>query len=169
VEGTATGKHLVKNRAEGKDVRTLINRSAFQLFGRHVSDCSHHNTRIRIDAPCWNICLRLIAVGLRQLGETKVENLYAAIISNEDVVGFEIAMDDSLVVRCRESVGDLQRVINSVPLAQGSSTNSFAKCFAFQKFRNNVSSSIMGADVVNHEYVWMIECARSTGFLFESA
>jgi hypothetical protein len=38
---------------------------------------------------------------------------HATIVSDEDVVGFEIAMDDPLFVRGCESVCDLQCVINS--------------------------------------------------------
>src|SRR6266496_3656745 len=120
MKSTPPRKHLIENGAKGKDVRTLINCATFQLFGRYVANCSHHHTRIRVDAPCWDICLRLNAIQLSQLCQTKVENLYAAISSNEDVVGFEIAVNNSFVMCGCQAIGDLQCVIYSAPLAQGS-------------------------------------------------
>src|SRR5437660_12507815 len=52
------GKHLVENRAEGKDVGTMIRRLPFQLLRRHVTHCPHHHARISIDTPSRHIGLR---------------------------------------------------------------------------------------------------------------
>jgi hypothetical protein len=97
---TSTGKHFVQNCAKRKDVRTLIDWTTHQLFRRHVSNSSHDHARIGIKASCWDVCLRLIAIQLRELRETKVENLYSSVVRDEDVVRFEIAVNDSFFMGC---------------------------------------------------------------------
>src|SRR5262245_59411085 len=96
----ATGKHFIENRAKGKDVRTLIQWTALQLFRRHVTNRAHHHTGIRVDAPCWEICLRLITIELCELCQTKIENLRSPVICDKDVVWLQIAMNDPFPVRC---------------------------------------------------------------------
>src|SRR4030095_7570508 len=94
---------------------------------RHVTHRAHHHARICIDTTSGNIGLRLVAIKLRELRQTKVENLYAAIVSDEDVVGFQIAMDDSLLVCCCQTVGDLERVVDCASLAQLSATDALSQ------------------------------------------
>ena len=49
------------------------------------------------------------AVGSDRLGEAEVEHLHRAVGADLDVGGLEIAMDDALLVRGVERVGDLAR------------------------------------------------------------
>ena len=91
-----------------------------------------------------------MAVGLRELRQTKIENLHSSVVGDKDVVGFEIAMDDSFLVCCRQTVCDLQCVINSASLAQGSTANSLAKCFSFQQLGDNLRCTIICSYVVDH-------------------
>src|SRR4029450_1343565 len=132
MKGSSPGKHLVKNCAKGKNIRTLIYGPTLQLFGGHVPNSSHYHTGICIHASSRNIRLNLISIKLSQLCQTKVENLHATVIRDEDVVGFEIAMDDSLLVCCGETVGYLQCVIDCPPLAQRTTTDSFAQRLSFE-------------------------------------
>src|ERR1700752_100497 len=80
---TLTRKHLVKDRAKGEDVRTMVNYLPSHLLWRHVASCSHYHAWIGIDSPSRNVCLYLAVVGLRELGKTKVQNIEAAVFCNE--------------------------------------------------------------------------------------
>jgi hypothetical protein len=48
------------------------------------------------------------------LGQAKIENLRAVVARDEDVVGLQVAMDDSLFVRGRKSFGDFQGVLGGL-------------------------------------------------------
>src|SRR5437899_5775549 len=132
MKGAPPRKHLIKNCAERKDVRTMIHRVTFDLFRRHVSDCAHYYTRISIDTASWYISLRLAAVGLRQLGYSEVENLNAAIFGDEDVVGLQIAMNNSLFVSGGQAVRNLTSVVGHAALGQRGAAHSLTQCLAFQ-------------------------------------
>src|SRR5437867_972464 len=97
---------------------------AAHLFGRHVSNRTHHSARICLDAHGWRVRVDL-GFRLRELRETKIENLYAAIIGDEDVFRFEIAMSNSLRVRRSEAMRDLQRVIERFARAETARTEPF--------------------------------------------
>src|SRR5437588_9646834 len=98
MERAAAGKHLVQNRAERKDVGTMIDSLPAYLFGRHVTHRAHHDTRASIDASRRYICLGFGAFNLRQLGNSKVENLYAPVFGDEDVVGLQVTVNDPFLV-----------------------------------------------------------------------
>src|SRR5262245_7024525 len=147
----------------------MIYCTALQLLGRHVTHCSHHNAGICIYATSWDVCLLLIAIGLSEFCEPEVENLHSSIISDEDVVGFQIAVNDSLLVCCGEAICKLQRIIKRASLGQWRTSDPLAQRLAFQQFGNDVGRPIVHVDVVNYENVWVIECARGTSLLLKSA
>src|SRR6185295_8938693 len=122
----STRKHLVKNCAERKNIRALIDNSTLQLFRRHVTNRTHHHTRIGINASCRYFCLRLMTVQLRELRQTEIENLQATVVGNENIFRFQIAMDDSLLVCRRKPIRKLRRIIDRATLSQGSAPNAFA-------------------------------------------
>src|SRR5205823_11079196 len=101
-------EHFIENRAERKDVRAMIDSATFDLFRRHVPNCAHDLPGIGINTPRRNAGLgELCVAGARKLRYAEVENLYAAIFGNEKVVGFQIAVHDTSLVRGSESVRDL--------------------------------------------------------------
>src|SRR6266545_3889872 len=74
------------------------------LLGRHLACGAHHGSWIRVDFSSGNISLRHVFAGrLDQFCQAKIENLYAIVFSDKEVVGFEIAVDDSLVMRSGET------------------------------------------------------------------
>ena len=50
----------------------------------------------------------------RQLGETEVEHFHQAVLPDDHVLGFEIAMDDPDRVRGADAGGDLNRDVERV-------------------------------------------------------
>src|SRR5437899_2036114 len=118
MKSPAARKHLIENGAKRKDVGTVIDGLATDLLRRHVAYCAHNDARIGIDTSRGNVCLRLTAVRLSEFRNAEVENFYAAIIGDEDVVGFQIAMNDSFLMCGGKPVRDLARVLNHSALRQ---------------------------------------------------
>ena len=61
-----------------------------------------------------------------------------AIIGDEDVVGFDVAMDDALVVRRRETTDDLQSEIERLSLREHNSVHSLTQGLAFPQLGDYV-------------------------------
>jgi hypothetical protein len=63
------------------------------LLRRHIPDGAHDGAGLGADGD------RLVGLRLANAGESEIEDLGAAVAGDEDVVGFEIAMDDAGGVR----------------------------------------------------------------------
>ena len=116
----AARQHLVEDRAKREQIRAVIDRQSAHLLGRHVADGAEHDARLR--SATQHCRRRALAVDrralLRQFGQTEVENLDAVVPGDEEVLGLEIAMDDALVVRRRESARDLKRILDRLARRQ---------------------------------------------------
>src|SRR2546421_5898406 len=146
----------------------MIDRAAFDLFRRHVPDRPHYDTWVSINTSGRNVCLGLTAIGLREFSYSEVENLHAPIFGDEEVVGLQIAMNDSFLMRGGETVRDLTSVVGHAALGQRAAAHSLAHGLALEQLRDNIGRTIMRADVMHDEDVRMIERARGAGLLLES-
>ncbi len=75
-----------------------------RLLGRHVIDRSDNRAGIGDAHGQGGIVGRTRGDRFRQ---AEIENLYAAVACDQDVIGLQIAMQDSRHVRGRESIRDL--------------------------------------------------------------
>src|SRR5258708_39745488 len=66
-------------------------------------------------------------------------------------------MNDSFVVRRRETAGGLQRVVDRFALGQRAAGHSLTQRLAFQKFRDDVPRAFMSPDMEDDQDVRMIE------------
>ena len=103
-----------------------------------------------------------------ELRQAKVKNLHAAIFGDKDILGFQIAVNDSFLMRRRQAMRDLQRVVNRFPLRQGDPAHALAKSFTFQQFRDDVRRIVVRIDVINNEDIRMIQRAGGLSFLLKS-
>src|SRR5262245_34369333 len=76
-------------------------------------------------------------------------------------------MHDAFVVRRRESVTDLDRVLDRFTYRHRAATETLTECFALQQLRHDIWRAIVLADVMNRENVGMIQGRSSTRFLLE--
>ena len=105
---------------------------------------------------------------LGQLGETEIEDLQAAIVRDENIFRFQVAMDDAFVVRGSQTLRDLRRVFHSAPRGQRAIVHFDAKRMSFEKFGDEVRRAVVFANVMNGENVGMIQRSNRASFLLEA-
>jgi hypothetical protein len=107
---------------------------------------------------------RVAADGFR---ETEVENLHATVGGDEDVLGFQVAMDNPLVMSRRQPVGDRRREIDGLEERQGTLRQAGSKRVAGQQLGDDVGSAAIVADVIERQDVGMRERRDRLGFSLE--
>ena len=68
-------------------------------------------------------------------GEAEVEDLHAAVLRHEDVLGLDVAVNDPLLVRGGEAVGHLRRDTERPAHRKRPPAERRAERFAFQQAR----------------------------------
>src|SRR6266545_778068 len=138
------------------------------LLGRHVACGAHHGSWIRVDFSSSNISLRHVFAGrLDQFCQAKIENLYAIVFSDKEVVGFEIAVDDSLAMRSGETARYLSCAVDGFARGKRAVIQNTPQSLTFEQFRNDIGRAIVSADIVNGEDVGMIQCPGGLRLLLE--
>ena len=114
-------QHLVENRAEGKNIGTMIGYLSTDLLRRHVAHRAHHYASLSFHRYGGHPAVHG-RLALRELRQAKIENLDPSVSCREKVLGFQITVHDSLFMCCRQAVCDLHAVVDR--FARG-------KCSAF--------------------------------------
>ena len=104
----------------------------------------------------------------RQLGDAEVEDLDPPVVRDEQVVGLQVAVDDALVVRGGEPLGDLARVVDGLARRQRAAVQAAAQRFAFEQLRDDVGRAVVDADVVDGQDVRVIELPGGARLLLEA-
>ncbi len=112
----------------------MVSRFSPDLFGRHVADCAHDYARVCVHATGRRFRTGLSSVARRhELCQTEIQNLHAPVTSDEQILRLQVTMHDSLLVRCGESVRDLQREVQRFALRKLHAVHTLAQSLAFQK------------------------------------
>jgi hypothetical protein len=117
LEGPVARGHLVEHGAEGELVRSEIDRPPDRLFGRHVSDCAHHDAGLGHGGDRRGVGLLAAVLRKRELRQAEVENLDEPLVGDHHVFGLDVPVDDSPRVGPGEPLGNLRR--EAEQLAQG--------------------------------------------------
>jgi hypothetical protein len=98
------GGHLVNDDAKAPDIGAGIDREAVTLFRRHVSLRADDDAVRSVGANerAWKL-------GTCPGGNTEVDDLDQAVGTQHDVIGLDVAVDDTCLVCGRQAISDLQR------------------------------------------------------------
>ena len=100
--------------------------------------------------------------------EAEVEYFRAAVRGEEDVLGFQIAVDDAFCVRRGERVGDDGSDVDRVAPGHRAAAQPPAQRFAFEQLHHGVGDALLVADVENREDVGMRERRDGARFTLEA-
>jgi hypothetical protein len=101
------------------------------------------------------------------VGDPEVEDLDAAVGGDEDVFGFEIAVDDSPAVRGRDRVRDRAYVIERLARWKRTLRQPLAKRDAFEQLGHDVRGVPVAPHVVQREDVGMRQGSDGASFALE--
>src|SRR5581483_1383421 len=88
LKGSLATDHLVKNRAECKQITAAVNWHPTHLFRRHVADGPYDNPFRGVDGPCCFLRPAVALIGFLQFCQSKVEDLQPSVTGKEDVLRF---------------------------------------------------------------------------------
>jgi hypothetical protein len=100
--------------------------------------------------------------------ETEVEHLHAPIRRDDDVVAFQITMDDAALVRVGERIGELTPVVHDLLDWQRTGVQHRAERASFDQLHRDVSLAVGFSDLVYRADIWMVERGCRTRFTHQS-
>src|SRR6516162_1481529 len=87
-----------------------------------------------------------------------------SIFGYKDICWFDVSMDDTLGVRCVQSLSHANRYIEQLFQFHRATGNNVLQSFAFQILHSDEGPTIFLANVINRANVRMIESRSSLGF-----
>ena len=118
LERALAADHFVQHGAEAEDVAAMIGGLAAHLLGRHVSGGAEDHALRRVVRCAIRVASRPPAERLAQLRQTEIENLDAAIVGDEHVLGLDVPVDDAFLVRGGETGRHGDRVFDGLACDQ---------------------------------------------------
>ena len=122
--------HFVQDATQAENVGARIDRIAAHLFRRHVRRRAQYNAGCRDHGHG-----RVVGsgnCGRRELGQAEVQDLDPALISDEQVLRFDVAMRDAAAVRRRQSQSNLPPVVHRLPYRKSAVAHPRSQRLAFQ-------------------------------------
>ena len=92
-----------------------------------------------------------------------------AVARDEDILRFEVAMENTVIVSSSKSARDLERVFDSFAHRQRAAIQPRPQSFAVEQFGDDVGGIVLTANIENGQNIRMIERGCSARFLLETA
>src|SRR5579885_963692 len=153
-----TGEHLIENDAKRIDIAAIV-AHAVRLFGGHIFGRADHCARAG-----QHLC------ALHGLGQAEIDQVRVAVRAQEDIRGFDIAMNDAVIVGVLQRRSDLAEEAGSLfesellvaeeVIAQGA---------AVDIGHNQVVPGTLLAEVVEGQDMIMGKRADGQGLAFKAA
>ena len=112
LEQALAGDQFVEHHAEGPDIRPLVDvRLRLGLLGRHVGCGSQNDSRVRgRHAERRGVRqIHICGFRLKRLRQPEIQNLHLAVRRDLHICGFEVPMDDALLMSGLQRLGHLLR------------------------------------------------------------
>ena len=106
--------------------------------------------------------------GLRRLGEPEVEYLHRAVGPHLDVGGLQIAVNDALLVRRFERLGNLLRDRERLIERDRTSSNALREIVSLDQFHHEGGHAPALFEAVDGGDVWVVQRGERLGFTLEA-
>src|ERR1051326_4450614 len=160
-ERRVAGEHLVEHDADGVDVGARVDdRLAAHLFGREVVE------RAGERAGAVQRIGGVAAAGER--GHAEVEDFHAAVATQHDVLGLDVAMNDPRLVRRGERARYAQRNLDGLGEWQRPAREAVPQRLALDVFAGDEVHAVVDADVEDGDDVRVVEHRRALRLALES-
>jgi hypothetical protein len=159
VEGFPAGEHFVDDDPQRPDVRSVIDRAAGGLLGRHVAHGAVPDEGVGIEG-----------VFLSQFGQPEIEDSHVAELGDEDVRGLDVPMHDAVIVRACETGRDLKGDADHLVNRHGAAPDACEQGLPLVERHHDEEAPLFGlTDIVHGADVLMVEGRGGAGLLNESA
>ncbi len=151
--------HLVQHRPERVNVRGRAEPDvgAFSLFGRHIVGRADHFARLRM------------GIGLLvQQSHPEVGDFGFAALVQQDVAGFDVAMNDAALMREIHGPGQTAGDRGRPNGRQRFAAERLKERLAFDIFEGQIGQPLVLADLKDLHDVGMLKPARRLGFAAEA-
>ena len=145
-KGPFAREHLERRAAEREQVGRRIRGFTADLLRRHVADRAEHAAGLRRDKRARR---RNSGHGVLCARQAEVEDLGVQIAGDEDIVRFQIAVDDTFCVRGGETVGHVRHQLDRVAPGQWAARQAGAQVLAFQQLDHRDRLAIDERELVN--------------------
>jgi hypothetical protein len=171
-------QHLVEDCAERPDVRAPVRGLSARLLGTHVRGRTQDHSRLGHRRSGDGRRHRRAAsrgarpLRIERLGQTEVENLDRAVGADLDVGGLQIPVDDPVLVRGLERLGDLPRRRQRLVHRQGTLAETVGERGPFDQLHDERGYGVSGISgtvlqPVDRGDVGMVERRQHFGFALE--
>jgi hypothetical protein len=157
--------HLVQHDAEREDIGAWIAGIAAHLLRGHVADRAQYGTWL---GALWSERLLAGDRDQRLAREAEVEDLRALVGGDEQVLGLQIAMDDTLVVRRGKPACELRGILDGLAHGDGTIGQPLAHRLPLEQLHRRVGSAADRTEVMNGEDVRMRERGDRLGLALET-
>jgi hypothetical protein len=107
-------------------------------------------------------------VGLRQFGQAEIQDLDPPVLGYENVLGLQVAVHDSLLVRCRQSVRDLHSIFDRLALRQRPPVQHIAQTLALQQLGNQKRRAAVLPNVEQSQNIGMVQRGNGPRLLLKT-
>ena len=154
-KGQPAGKHLVNHTAQRKQIAAGIQFLTFGLLRRHKIRCACEHPRR---------CQVRVAIG--DTNQTKIQySNFAVGLSNPNIGGLDVAMDQLLAVGSLQTLGDLNRKAANLRFFQWPFTQQQTlKRFTREPAHRDPSQTILLADLIDGDHIFMVDRGRGPSF-----
>ena len=151
-ERAAACGNFVQDDAERKQIRALIERFPSHLLGRHIGRRADRGSRVGQRRHR----RRRRGLVVDELGDAEVEHLHVAARRNDDVGGFQVAMDDAPGVRRLERVGELESPFDQL-IRRHLLADARVERPALEQLHHEIRTALVLADVIDRADVRMVD------------
>ena len=144
----------------------MVERPAFDLFGRHVRHRADDGPDLGPEVS--DVFAKSDCVRVNRARQSEIENLDPAVVSDHDVRGFQIAVDDVFPMRRRKRVGQRNRDIEEPRGCESAGWNHFVERRPLDELHRHERHTIVFLDGEDGDDVRVVERGDDLGFPLEA-